>query len=250
MMDKSIVVDGLAVPWEEVLEFVGSKVCLDGNARYAIARRSAQANKFLAKWRPVLSPKKVAPKHCQNHHVAGFSLEVEPVDDGERDKISTWSVRMVANVIGLKKPPWMEMDQRWRLWHRTGMNVLTAIRERVLSWAGHVARMDCSEICAKALTCRGLQWWRWRQLHRKQVEKDKMGWSAPKTVQHFQTGGHGAVGGFQVRWKCRCLCGISPFVYRMAATCSGPWALERVCKNWDKPSPMWERSGDDAPAVS
>ena len=35
MIDRSIVVDGLAVPWEEVLEFVGSKVCLGGNARYA-----------------------------------------------------------------------------------------------------------------------------------------------------------------------------------------------------------------------
>ena len=55
MMDKSIMVDGLAVLWEEVLEFVGSKVCLDGNARHAIAHRSAQANKCMAKWRPVLS---------------------------------------------------------------------------------------------------------------------------------------------------------------------------------------------------
>ena len=50
MMDKSIMVDGLAVLWEEVLKFVGSKVCLDGNARHAIAHRSAQANKCMAKW--------------------------------------------------------------------------------------------------------------------------------------------------------------------------------------------------------
>ena len=77
------------------------------------------------------------------------------------------------------------MDQWWRLWHRTGhrwiekcnMNVLIAIRERVLSWAGHVARMDYSEICAKALRSRGLQWWRRRQHHWKEVEKDK--WSGP-----------------------------------------------------------------------
>ena len=32
-----------------------SKVCLDGNARHAIAQRSAQANKRTTKWRPVLS---------------------------------------------------------------------------------------------------------------------------------------------------------------------------------------------------
>ena len=55
MVDKSIMVDGLAVLREEVLEFVGSKVCLDENARHAIAHRTAQANKCLAKWRPVLS---------------------------------------------------------------------------------------------------------------------------------------------------------------------------------------------------
>ena len=53
MMDASIVVDGLAELWEQVLAFVGSKVCLDGNARHAIAHRSASANKCLAKWRTV-----------------------------------------------------------------------------------------------------------------------------------------------------------------------------------------------------
>ena len=55
MMDKIIMVDGLVVLWEEVLEFVGSKVCLDGSARHAIAHISAQANKCLAEWRPVLN---------------------------------------------------------------------------------------------------------------------------------------------------------------------------------------------------
>ena len=40
-----------------------------------------------------------------------------------------------------------------------------------------MTRMDHKEICAEALRCRGLQWWRWRQLHWKEVEKDK--WSGP-----------------------------------------------------------------------
>ena len=43
-MVKNIMVDGSAVVWEEVLEFVGSMVCLDGNARHAVAHRTAQAN--------------------------------------------------------------------------------------------------------------------------------------------------------------------------------------------------------------
>ena len=92
---------------------------------------------------------------------------------------------MVANVVGVKRPPGMELGQWWRLWHRTGhrwiekcnMNVLVAIRNRMLSWAGHVARLDYKDIRAKALRCRGLQWWRWRQLNWKEVERDK--WSGP-----------------------------------------------------------------------
>ena len=53
--DSSMVADGLAVVWEEVLEFLGSTVCLDGNTRHAISHRTARANKCLAKWRTVLS---------------------------------------------------------------------------------------------------------------------------------------------------------------------------------------------------
>ena len=55
MMDASIGVDGLAVLWEEVLEICGIERVLDGNARPAVALRSAQANKYLAKWRTVLN---------------------------------------------------------------------------------------------------------------------------------------------------------------------------------------------------
>ena len=73
MMDTSVGVDGLAVVWEEVLEFVGSKVCADGNARYAIAHRSAQPNKCLAKWRPVLRSSWLPrTEHCKIYNVAGF----------------------------------------------------------------------------------------------------------------------------------------------------------------------------------
>ena len=135
-----------------------------------------------------MAPQIAAVEHRKNFDVAGLSMELECLDDGqgtERDKIASWSARMVANVVGVKKPPGMEMGQWWRLWHRTGhrwiekcnMNVLVAIRDRMLSWVGHVARMDYKEICAKALRCRGLQWWRWRQINWKEVERDK--WSGP-----------------------------------------------------------------------
>ena len=90
MTDKNIMVDGFAVVWEEVLEFVGSMVCLDGNARHAIAHGSAQANKCVAKWRPVLSsswlPRLLRLNIVKNYNVAGLSLEFECLDDGQGTK--------------------------------------------------------------------------------------------------------------------------------------------------------------------
>ena len=191
MVDKNIMVDGSAVLWEEVLEFVGSMVCLDGNARHAIAHRTAQANKCRAKWKFVLNspwlPRLLRLNIVKTTMWQAFfwSSSVWTTVKAQRDKIASWSARMVANVVGVKKPPEMELGQWWRLWHRTGhrwiekcnMNVLMAIRDRMLSWAGHVARMDYKEICAKAPRCRGLQWWRWRQINWKEVERDK--WSGP-----------------------------------------------------------------------
>ena len=84
----------------------------------------------------------------------------------------------------------------WRFWHRTGhrwiekcnMNVLTAIRERVLCWTGHVARMDYSEICANSLRCRGRQWWRWRQLHLKEVDRETRGLVCSQNDSTFTDG--------------------------------------------------------------
>ena len=215
MMDKSIMVDGLAVVWEEVLEFVGSKVCLDGNARRAIAHRSAQANKCMTKWRPVLSslwlPRLLRLNIVKTTMWQAFlwCSSVWTTVKTQRDKIASWSERMVANVIGVKRPPWMELDQWWRLWHRIGhrwiekgnMNVWTAIRERMLSWAGHVARMDHKEICAKALRCRGLQWWRWRQQHWKEVEEDKL--SGPHNVSKSTGGRTWSRRRFPATWSAR-----------------------------------------------
>ena len=48
-------------------------------------------------------------------------------------------------------------------------------------------------------------------------EERPMGWSAAKTIQIFQVGRHGFVKGFQICWKLRWICGISPFVCMMAA---------------------------------
>ena len=123
MMDASILVDGFAVLLEEVLEF-GSKVCLDGNVRRAIARRSAQANKCLAKWGTGLSsswlPRKFRFEHCEIDNVAGFSvefeskrqnLELECETGGQRDWCEVAPVSGRGSVVETLAQDWTPLDR-------------------------------------------------------------------------------------------------------------------------------------------
>ena len=239
LMDTRIGVDLLAVLWEEVQEFVGSKVCLDGNARYAIAHCSAQANKCLAKWRPVLSsswlPRKLRLNIVKTTMSQSFlwSSRERTTVKAQRDKIASRSARMEAIVIGPKKPPWMEIDQWWRLWHRTGhrwigkcnMNVLTAIRERVLSSGWSRCQNGLLKDLREGLEMPGTSVVEMVTTPLERSGEGHVGWSAPKTIQNLQMGGRGVDGGLQVFWNCRRHCGISPFVHRLFAARSGSWAM-------------------------
>ena len=63
----------------------------------------------------IVTPEEVALEHCEVDNVEGFSVEFERVGDGESSKGSRVGVReMARNVIGVKRPSWMEMDQWWR----------------------------------------------------------------------------------------------------------------------------------------
>ena len=112
-----------------------------------------------------------ATEHCEKDHVASVLVERKHVERRSKygeTKIASWSARVVANVTGSNRPPWMQMDQRWRLWHQTGhrwilkakMNLCKALGERMLDCAGHHARLDRKDVCSEALRGRGLQWWR------------------------------------------------------------------------------------------
>ena len=166
MTDKNIMVDGLAVLWEEVLEFVGSKVCLDGNVRHAIAHRTAQANKCLTNWRPVLRSSwlprllRLNVEKTTMWQAFFWSASVWTTIKTQRDKIASWSARMVANVIGAKEPPWMEMDQWWRLWHRTGHRWIEMLQhehsgchQRTYAQLGR----SCCQIGLQRDLCEGLE---------------------------------------------------------------------------------------------
>ena len=81
MVDTSIEVEGLAV---------GSKVCLDGNARHAIAHSLAQAKclgKMANRIGLIMVPEETSLEHRELDTVAGFSVELERVYDGETPQI-------------------------------------------------------------------------------------------------------------------------------------------------------------------
>ena len=76
--------DVLAV---EMLDLVGSKVCLDGNTRHAITHRTAQANTCFGEMTNcvdvIVAPEETALEHHEVDTVTDSFVELERVDDGE-----------------------------------------------------------------------------------------------------------------------------------------------------------------------
>ena len=224
MMYKNITVDGSAVVWEEVLEFVGSMVCLDGNARHAIAHRTAQANKCRAYMETCvefpMAPQIVAAEHRKDYDVAGFLLELECLDDvqgTERDKIASWSARMVANVVGVKRPPGMELGQWWGLWSsmdRAMQYECAGGHQRSYAQLG----WPCGKDGLQRNLREGSEMSRPSMVEMETAPLERSGerqmvWPTPTAVQNLQVGGHGCWGGLQVCWKRRWSVENSPGQY-------------------------------------
>ena len=254
MMDKNITVDGSAVVWEEVLEFVGSMVCLDGNARHAIAHRTAQANKMPCKMETcvgfLMAPQIVAVEHRGDCGVAGFPLGLGCLDDGqgtERQNCELerenggeccWSEKTARNgagtVVETLAQDCSSMDREMQYECAGGHQRSHA----QLGWT-------CGKYGLRRNLCEGsemssLQWWRWRQLNWKEVERDQ--WSGPHP-QRFKI----------YRWEDMVAGEVPKFVgnrgwsvencprqHGLVALCSKPWKLEAIFE-------MWKESCTDGP---
>ena len=87
------------------------------------------------------------------------------------------------------------LAQNWRPLDREVQQEFADRHQRtsaLLGWA--CGQNGLLEICAKVLICRGLQWWRWRQLFE---EKEKWAEPLPKTFQNLQVGGYCVSRGIQ-----------------------------------------------------
>jgi hypothetical protein len=186
----ALLVAGKEIAWEGALTFVGSVVDLTGNAGPAILYRMAQANKAYAKWKDVLRcawiPKakrlKLLPKTVWSSLLWGSSTWT--TTKLQRTWMNSWSARLVSRVARTSRSSVMDDAQWWRYMHREGhrliardgSSVAERAQQRVLRWAGHVARLPPDAPAASALRCRSLQWWRWRQADHR-LSKDK--WTGP-----------------------------------------------------------------------
>ena len=184
MMDKHITVDGSAVVWE-------CTTC-DRTQNSSSQQMSCKMENCVE---IPMAPQIVAGEHRKDYDVAGFPLELECLDDDQGTERKNcelerenggecyWSEKAARNgagtVVETLAQDWSSMDREMQ-YERTGC------RDRMLSWAGHVARLDYKEICAKALRCRGLQWWRWGQLFWKEVERDKLSGPHPQRFNIYR----------------------------------------------------------------
>ena len=175
--DSHIELQGVRIPWEPTITFVGTVVDLSGTSAPAIAYRMAQADKCFAKWRSILTNPNVAlrrrlailPSTVWNALL--WSASTWTTTKAQRAQLGSWSARVVARVVKVKRKVDMDGPTHWRLIHRVGhavaarnnISIVPKVRLRALSWAGHLARLSPKAPAAAALRCRSMQWWRWKQ---------------------------------------------------------------------------------------
>ena len=207
MMDKNVTVDGSAVVWEEVLEFVGSMVCLDGNARHAIATLNSSSQQMPCKMETCVdfptASQIVAVEHREDYDVAGFPLELECLDDGqgtERQNCELerenggeccWSEKTARNGAGTVVE---NLAQDWSSMDREMLYECAGGHQRSYAQLG----WTCGKVGLQRNLCEGSEMSRPSMVEMETAKLERGGdrqmvWPTPTTVQNLQVGGHGCL---------------------------------------------------------
>ena len=156
----------------------------------------------------------------------------------QSDKIASLSARVVANIIGVKKPPWMELNQWWETlaqnWpsmDRKGQYEIVDCHQRTYAQLG----WSCCQDGPQRNLCEGLEMPRSSMVEMETAPLERCGerqmvWPTPTKVQNLQVGGQGCWGSFQIH----CV-GICPGQHGLVASCSKSWKLETVFQMWKEP---------------
>ena len=187
-------------------------VCLDGNARHAIAHRTAQANKCRAKWKLVLNspwlPRLLRLNIIKDYDVAGFPLELECLDDGqgtERQNCELerenggeccWSEEAArdgtGSVVETLAQDWSSMDREMQY-------ECAGCHQRSYAQLGR----PCGQDGLQRNLCEGSEMSRPPMVEMETTSLEgcrerQMGWPSPTMVQNLQMGGHGCWGGLPI----------------------------------------------------
>ena len=141
------------VMWEEVLNFVGSLVSLDGNVSCAAAQRTAhwrrlkilQAAVWQSFWCSSSTSLKDQRRGCDLECSIGGDVGISTTTAGNGGR----------PVVGLLHRP----GNGWIV--KSNTSLISGNLKTVFSMQGHGTRMNYKEPCARALRGRKLAQWRW-----------------------------------------------------------------------------------------
>ena len=193
-----------------------------------------------------LAPQIATFEHRKNYDVAGFSMELECLDDGqgtERQNCELerenggkccWSEKTAWNgdgtVVETLAQDWSSLDREMQ-YECTGGHPRSYAQ---LGWT-------CGKDGLQRYLCQGSEMSRLTMVEMETDNKLERGgkrqivWSAPTTVQNLQMGGHGCWGGLQICWECGWSVGNCSRQHGLVASCSKSRKLEAVCEMWKEP---------------
>ena len=174
---EQLVVDGSRVEWESSLTYVGTVIDMTGSAGPAMTFRMVQAWRKLQKWKSILCAPWLPLRRRVDLTITAvwssvlWCAQTWNPTQAQRAKLDSWSARVMARVLRLRKDLDEDIAGWWRRLHRAGHATLRRFstslscdsRLLVHRWAGHIARMEPHIWPANLVHCRSLQWWRWRQ---------------------------------------------------------------------------------------
>ena len=157
--------------------FVGSVLDLSGTSWPAVRHRMNQSMNVFLRWRPLLTAHWLPQKRRFALMASAvwasttWCAQTWATTKAMRKALDSWSARMAAQVVQLRRLPDEDIGAWWRRMHRVGHQKIAQFLaplssmclQMVHRWGGHVARLSPLHFTAAAMRCRGMQWWRWRQ---------------------------------------------------------------------------------------
>ena len=165
------------IPWTEKITFVGAKIHLCGNSESAMMNRIQKATGVFEKWSSILCDKSLD----LTKRIACFKASVLSsltwqsgswnMTKKQVSHLASWSARIHARMLGLRRGPDEDIGSFWMRIHRMGHQCMkkhntspvNAFHVQKHRMAGHFARLEETHTVAKVLHCRDLSWWRQKQ---------------------------------------------------------------------------------------